>query len=392
MTAGISEQFTLERKAKDQPIVDNKSTQDRIISIILPTYNEAENIPIIIPRIFHILAQAQLRGEVIVVDDNSPDHTGEIAEELAKKHSVRTHIRKNERGLATAIMKGFDLSHGDICVVMDADMSHPVETFPAMVKMILDGKADIVVGSRCVEGGSSEDWDFIRRGISKGARSLAIGITDLKDPTSGFMAIRKQTLDGIHLDPIGWKIILETVVKADSARVREMPITFKKRALGKSKLNLREYKNYLLHLFRLYCYKYPLLMQFIKFCSVGFTGLLVDTTVLVCLVELLLQDPRFAAIFAFVAAASWNYLLNRSWTFDCARTMNFFSGYFPFVAVCAVGLGVRVGIMHLLIKYVGMGESGLYVFASLLGIMCATIFNFLTSKYIVFPDRFHNSS
>ena len=119
-----------------------------MISVILPTYNESENIKAIVPRIFDVLNNFGLEGEIIIVDDNSPDGTAEVATRLARDYPLRVHVRKNERGLATAVMKGFELASGDICVVMDADLSHPVEKIPEMIKPILEGKCDATVGSR----------------------------------------------------------------------------------------------------------------------------------------------------------------------------------------------------------------------------------------------------
>ena len=183
------------------------------ISIILPTYNEANNIPLIVPRIYHVLKKGGFSAEILVVDDNSTDGTADIAKKLANEYPVIANVRKNERGLATAVMKGFELARGDVCVVMDADMSHPIEKIPEMIEPITRGQYDATIGSRYMAGGGCENWSIIRRIISRGAGVLARGVTKASDPTSGFMAIRKEILDGVRLDPVGWKIVLETIVK-----------------------------------------------------------------------------------------------------------------------------------------------------------------------------------
>jgi dolichol-phosphate mannosyltransferase len=237
-----------------------------------------------------------------------------------------------------------------------------------------------------VAGGGCESWPLARRIISKGAGLLARGLTRLSDPTSGFMAVKKDILTGIDLDPIGWKIVLEVIVKTNY-RFKEIPIVFADRQFGKSKLDLRVQREYLLHLWKLYCHKYPSFIQFIKFCLVGLSGVLVDTAVLVGLVELLSLDPRAAAVFAFLTAVSWNYILNRLWTFDLGRKTKIPYSYMSFVLVCLIGLGVRIGVMHLLIEYGGMGESPLYILASIIGILIGTIFNFLGSKYVAFSKK-----
>jgi dolichol-phosphate mannosyltransferase len=116
---------------------------------------------------------------------------------------------------------------------MDADLSHPVEKIPDMVQPILEGRCDATVGSRYVAGGGAQNWPLVRRIVSKGAGLLAKGVTTLSDPTSGFMAVRRGVLEGASLDPLGWKIVLEVVVKTRS-RVMEIPIVFADRWRGKA--------------------------------------------------------------------------------------------------------------------------------------------------------------
>jgi dolichol-phosphate mannosyltransferase len=200
------------------------------------------------------------------------------------------------------------------------------------------------------------------------------------------MAVRRSILQGAELDPLGWKIVLEVVVKTKS-RVKEIPIVFADRIEGESKLGPRAQVDYLRHLGRLYAYRYPLLLEFFKFCLVGLTGLVVDTAVLVSLVDYASLDPRFAAVFAFAAAVSWNYLFNRLWAFRYGRSAPISSSYVFFVSICLGGLGIRIGVMHLLIAYVGMGVRPWYILASFMGIAAATVFNFLGSKYVAFRTK-----
>jgi dolichol-phosphate mannosyltransferase len=357
-----------------------------MISVILPTYNEAENIRRIIPAIAKVFQDEKIQGEVIVVDDDSPDGTAGTASELGNSFPVRVCVRKSDRGLSKAVMKGFELARGEICVVMDADLSHPVEKIPDMIQPIFEGRCDATVGSRYVVGGGAQNWPLLRKIISKGAGLLAKGVTGLSDPTSGFMALRKSILEGITLDPLGWKIVLEVIVKTKS-RVMEIPIVFADREEGESKLGLKAQMDYLHHLGRLYAYRYPLFFEFVKFCLVGLTGLVLDTAVLVSLVDHASLDPRFAAVFAFAAAVSWNYLFNRIWAFESGRSTPILRTYVFFVSICLGGLGVRIGIMHLLIKYAGMGVRPWYILASFVGIAAATVFNFLGSRYVVFKSR-----
>ncbi len=228
------------------------------VSVVLPTFNESESLPVIVPRICDALQGAGIEAEVIVVDDDSPDGTARVAGSLAGRYPVRVLKRKDERGLATAVMAGFAMSKAPVLVVMDADGSHPVEALPGMVEIIRDDRADIVVGSRHVPGGGSRDWPLASRLKSRLAAVAALGLTPMTDPTTGFMAVRRQTVQGLDLDPVGWKIVLEVVVKARGARLAEVPIIFADRELGSSKQSLRVAWQYLKHCLRLYRDRYLL--------------------------------------------------------------------------------------------------------------------------------------
>src|SRR5271157_511991 len=233
-------------------------SRDLETSIIIPTYNEAKNIPLIISKIHDVFRLQNIHGEIIVVDDSSPDGTGKIAESLADKYPVRVLIRRADRGLAASVIDGINLSEAKTCVVMDADGSHPAEMIPEMIKPILNDSADIAVGSRHTERGKILDWPLHRRLISKVAGILARGLTNMSDPTTGFMAIRRDLLDELKLSPVGWKIVLEIVVRLGSKRMIELPITFEDRRFGQSKMSVREQWNYLRHLYHLYRYKFSL--------------------------------------------------------------------------------------------------------------------------------------
>ena len=361
-----------------------------MITVILPTFNEARNIGCIVPALTEVFQKQGIVGEILIVDDSSPDGTAELASALADKYPVRVHVRKTERGLSKAVIEGFKLAKGDICIVMDADMSHPVEKIPAMIKPIVQQQCDATVGSRYIPGGGTEKWPLWRKVLSRSAGLLARGVTTLSDPTSGFMAIRKNVLNGTPLDPRGWKIVLEVAVKTNP-RILEVPIIFKERQEGESKLGVRAQMEYIHHLWRLYEHKYPSILEFFKFCLVGLSGLFVDTAVLVALVGRFSLDPRFAAVFAFLAAVSWNYIFDRSWAFKIGRSIKVPYSYISFIVICLFGFGIRVGVMHLFIEYAGMGKSPWYILSSIIGIVAATVFNYFGTKYIVFSKIFRRS-
>jgi len=229
------------------------------VSVIVPTYREAENLRELVHRISNALDAGNLVGEVIIVDDNSGDGTDDVCETLRADYPVVLETRYRERGLATAVIHGLRKAKGQLLVVMDADLSHPPEAIPKMVDALRSG-ADMVVGSRYAEGGETEDdWGIFRWLNSKFATLLARPLTTIRDPMAGFFAIHKKTLArGARLDPIGYKIGLELLVKCGCHPVLEVPIRFVDRTRGQSKLTLREQWNYVAHLKRLYAFKFGL--------------------------------------------------------------------------------------------------------------------------------------
>jgi len=229
-----------------------KARKIGMVSIVIPTYNEKENIQKLIPMIFQALRKNRIKGEVIVVDDNSPDRTGKAAESLGKKFPVRVVHRKGKLGLSSAVLEGFKAARGDALGVMDADLSHPVEALPEMVKNL--ESFEMVVGSRHVPGGGIENWPLSRRMISKFAILLAKPLTSLKDTTSGYFMIRREILKGTDLNPRGFKICLEIAVKS-GAKLKEIPIIFRDRAAGESKLGGNVMWDYIMHLKDLYKFK-----------------------------------------------------------------------------------------------------------------------------------------
>jgi dolichol-phosphate mannosyltransferase len=219
-------------------------------SVVIPTYNERENLKTLVER---ILSAADV--EVVVVDDASPDGTGDLADQLASTYGIRVVHRSGKLGLASAMLEGLMTATGDILGVMDADFSHPPELIPKLIEPIVKGDADIVFASRYVKGGGVEDWPMIRQITSNGARLLARPLTGVRDCMSGYFFMRKEVIEGVKLETVGFKLGLEILVKGRYKKVVEVPFTFRDRAGGTSKLNGREYVNYLRHLIRLYGYR-----------------------------------------------------------------------------------------------------------------------------------------
>ncbi len=228
-----------------------------MLSIIIPTFNEKENIEKLIPQVFGQLLAANMEGEVIVVDDNSPDGTADAAEAFSERFNVRVVRRPGKMGLSTAVLEGFRQSNSPFLCVMDADHSHNPEAIPRMFKVLMRQGADVVIGSRHVPGGSIVGWPFHRKLVSKGAKLLARPITNVKDPLSGFFMVKREALEGVELNPRGYKILLEILAKGNIHRVEEVPINFRNRRHGKSKLRKGEFWNYLRHSIGLWRTKKP---------------------------------------------------------------------------------------------------------------------------------------
>lgn len=219
-------------------------------AIIIPTLNEAENLKILIPEIHkHMLGDYV----VLIVDDNSNDGTDNVIEGMISTYPVRMLTRHGKRGLASAVIDGIHSVTAKNIIVMDADLSHPVDLLPRMRSLL--SVYDLVVASRRVKGGGADNWPWKRRVISASAQMLARPLTRVKDNTSGFFGVHSDCLTGVPLEALGYKIGLEIFVKAKWYTCTEIPFIFKDRAHGESKLTKGVVKDYLRHLNRLYRWK-----------------------------------------------------------------------------------------------------------------------------------------
>lgn len=224
-----------------------------MISIITPTYNESKNIERLVSEIHK--SMKGLNYELIVADDNSPDGTAEKVRSLSKKYPVKVIVRHANKGLAPAVVDGFKVARGNIIAVIDADLSHPPETLPKLIKAMEKSNADIVVASRLVSGGGTEDWPKSRKITSYLAIGLAKPVTKIKDPMSGFFLLKKEVIHKAPLKARGYKILLEILVKGKYKKAIEVPFIFKDRSAGQSKLTMKTNLEYLMQLLDLYIYK-----------------------------------------------------------------------------------------------------------------------------------------
>ena len=226
-----------------------------VLSLTVPTYNEKETIPVLAEKVFAALKDTDIEAELVVVDDNSPDGTADTAEALASKYNIKVVRRSGKLGLSSAVIAGWQASEGSILGVIDADLSHDPDILPDMVYSITHGGAEIALGSRYAPGGGVENWPWFRRITSFTAIMMGRPICPAKDVTSGYMLMKKEVIDGVPLDPIGFKINLEVMVKGNYTNLTEVPFIFRDRLAGQSKFNGGEIKNYLIHLWKLLLYK-----------------------------------------------------------------------------------------------------------------------------------------
>jgi dolichol-phosphate mannosyltransferase len=213
------------------------TSSDKSISIIIPTLNEEENIE---PLVAQITACAVPFREILFVDDHSTDATRDRIRTLAARHPIRLIEQDGaDPGLAAAIMLGARGARGEILLVMDADLSHPPERIKDLLAPLFAGSADLVVGSRYVKGGSTPGWPIWRRIMSRAGAALAYPLTGLHDSMCGFFAIGRSRLLDLAPHTSGFKIVFETIMRGTGTlRVREIPIAFRDRARGKSKMSL----------------------------------------------------------------------------------------------------------------------------------------------------------
>lgn len=361
-----------------------------MLSIIIPTYNEKENISRIIERIFIVFEKNNIVGEVIVVDDDSKDGTVELAKKMMIKYNVKLLVRKNKKGLSSAVIDGIALADYDIVGVIDADLSHPPELIPKLLLPILKGEVKFTLASRYIEGGRVEGWKFVRKAISRGATILAMPLTKIRDPMSGYMMFKKEIIEGVNLNPVGYKIALEIIVKGKIKNALEIPYTFKDRELGASKLNWKEQVKYIQHLSRLYCYKYPIIIQFLLFAIIGGFGMLVDIFTYSFLYYILdfknidigwyFHSYILAQMISFCFAVTSNFFLNKKFTFKVRG--NAIEQYTKFFIVAVLALIIRSLLMDFFVEKLKLFHlsSLIFVIIIVMGI------NFIGSKIWAFKN------
>jgi len=229
------------------------------LTVVIPTYNERDRLGELVGRLFDAAEAHRVALELVVVDDNSPDGTGQIADELARTRTMQVIHRAGKLGLGTAVVEGFHAATADIVGVMDADFSHPPSLLPKMLAVFQSTSADVLVASRYIPGGSTPSWPFKRRLLSRVACLLARPLSPIRDAASGFFLIRRSIARDVTIKAGGFKICLELIVRGWPTKLVEIPYQFDDREAGESKMSTREAAGYLFQLKDLYLLRFSTL-------------------------------------------------------------------------------------------------------------------------------------
>jgi dolichol-phosphate mannosyltransferase len=354
------------------------------LSLVIPTYNEARNVGELVARLVELL-DPELAGayELILVDDDSPDRTWELGLSLARKHpQVRVLRRIAERGLSTAVIRGWQVARGEVLAVIDADLQHPPEIVLRLWEALRQGN-DLALASRNVEGGGVSNWSLRRRLLSRGAQVMGLLVLPgvlgrVSDPMSGYFMLRRAVIADVPLSPIGYKILIEVIGRGRIGRLAEVGYVFRERSEGESKVSWRIYLDYLRHLLRLRASRLPL-GRLLRFAVVGLSGLVVDMGLLYVLGDPsrlgwgLTRSKLLAAEIAIVNNFVWNDL----WTFrDLARAQpglrQALRRFAKFNAICSMGLGFNVLLLNVMANGLHLDR---YV-ANAVAIGVVTLWNF----------------
>ena len=381
--------------ARARRSIASPATVTTSVSIIVPTYREALNIPELARRIDAAMRPTGHPFDLWLMDDPSGDGVERVVRDLGCSW-VHLVTRTPPRGLGFAVLEGLRKAPGDILVVMDADLSHPPERIPDLVRAAEQPENHLVIGSRYAAGGTIDGgWSILRHINSRAATGLARLFTWVKDPMSGFLAMRRDILDRAagELDPIGYKIGLELIVKCRCRKVAEVPIHFSDRQLGKSKMGLKEQIRYVVHVRRLARWKYGELARFAEFGFVGLSGVVVNLLVVTLVSDQLVrmgfaESARLntAVTLAVFASMTTNFFLNRMLTFADKAPGHLGREYLKFIAVCLLGGVLNWWVTTRLAagwKEITLGLQA----AALCGVAAGMFFNYLGSRLFVFRTK-----
>lgn len=356
-----------------------------MLSIIVPTYNEGDNVFLVAEKLGKVLTN--ISYELIFVDDSTDDTVEKLSLLCKRDPNVRYEHRKNERGLGTAVVRGFRLARGEIIAVMDSDLQHPPEMLLKML-VAISKNADIVIPSRYISGGNDGGLNLFRKLVSSVARYLGKfilkSLRPISDPTSGFFMFHKSVIDNVELKPIGWKILIEILARGKYHSCFEIPYHFKPRILGKSKISIKEQWNYIRHLFLL-MKECPKERRFFAFSFIGLSGVFINMFFYCLLISTGMIIPLAGVISAIVSMFS-NFVLNDFITWVDIRSSFRMVRLFKYVLVC--GFGIVINVITLTVLYYIVGLN--YVFSNLIGISAGIIWNFMINNLWTWKNDLKN--
>ena len=377
---------------------------NNLISIIVPTYNESQNILKMLKSINKNLPK-NMFTETIVVDDNSPDGTGKIVEDYlnslknAANHTIDIIHRKTKSGLSSAILNGIQHAKGETIIVMDSDFSHPPNIIPKMIETLKKSHSDIVVASRYVSGGGIRDWPLKRKLLSKLGNNIAKKFLGIKinDPMSGFFAFKRSIIGDLKFDVLGYKMLMEILVKTKGVQVKEIPYIFSDRTEGSSKLDRDTIVDYVKSVWKLYQYgklsskhekrkSVNFLYKAGRFYTIGATGLAINL-----LVSYIFSNGftdslyLYANAIGITSSMTSNFILNKYWTFEdkdfsIKKTLKQFG---KFVSFSSVGAIIQLGLVFTLVEESMMS----YPLALITAVGIASFGNFVINKKFTFKEN-----
>jgi len=361
-------------------------------SLVIPTYNESSNVAEMVEQLTSLLTGFVPGGyELIVVDDDSPDHTWQVAQALTRDYPhLRVMRRQQERGLSSAVIRGWQVAQGEILGVIDADLQHPPEVLLELLQATLNG-ADLAVASRHVEGGGVSEWSIVRRFLSRGAQMIGLVLCPdvvgrVSDPMSGYFMVRRRAIAGPTLNPLGYKILLEVIGRGSIGSIAEAGYVFQERQSGQSKVTWKQYIEYLGHLIRLRSgdrasrvkQVFPT-KRFIRYGLVGLSGVVVDMAFFYWFTEQVGLSLVLSKVIAAEIAIISNFVGNDVWTFaDITQRQ---SGWQPrlkrllkFNLICLMSLALDVLLLQLFYHFIF--NNSLKYLANLLAIGLVALWNF----------------
>ena len=369
------------------PLDSTQAAAARQLSIVVPTFNERENVVTLYERLKATLGETP--WEVVFVDDNSPDETWQVVRELSQRDPrVRCLRRIGRRGLSGACIEGILASGAPFVAVMDADLQHDETRLPQMLALLQDVEAELVVGSRYIDGGSADSFNSQRRGVSEFATLIAKRLlrVEIADPMSGFFMIRRDRFEELapNLSVHGFKILLDIVATArGSLRTVEIPFTFGTRLAGESKLDSMVALDFL-GLILAKMTGDAVSLRFLLFALVGSIGLFVHLLTLDVAFNLFAVPFTEAHALGAVVAMTSNFILNNALTYRDQRLkgLALLRGLLLFYLVCSVGLLANVGVAFSI-----YGQQPIWWLAGAAGALMGVVWNYAMSSLFVWRRR-----